>query len=90
MKVVKDSSGNAVIYPFLAQGSNLERLPAFSSIQVEGDLITVNITSALNEDDPLTIQDAIQVLKALQEAISIAQVNRHQAQLTQGAKAVQE
>lgn len=78
MKVVKDSLGDAVIYPF-----DNARHPA---IKVRGDDVDIRFSTQGN----WTLEEAITLCKALQEAVSIAQVNRHQAQLSADAKAVQE
>lgn len=86
MKVVKDSSGDAVIYPFLPQTASDEETFFKAQISVAGDQIRISVST----QGDFTIEQVAQLNKALQEAISIAQVNRHQAQLSADAKAVQE
>lgn len=89
MKVVKDSTGDVVIYPFLNPDTTAEMFSPY--VRVQSDAIKYCVyRSGKTHLDKYSLEEAIQLLKALQEAISIAQVNRHQAQLSADAKAVQE
>lgn len=82
MEIKKRSSGDAVIIPFDSE---------YPYIWVDGDIIkTVVSQSGVTYVDRYSLEQAIQLLKALSEAVSLAQYNRHQAQLVQDAKAVQE
>lgn len=90
MKVEKYSSGDAWIYPFLSPDAPAEMFMT-PYIRVDSDTIKHCVSrSGTTHLDKYSLEEAIALCKALQEAISIAQVNRHQAQLSADAKAVQE